>query len=71
MKSTKNQNSDYVLKKEMLKSTKLIGMLVVNLTQTRKQERQNGNDHLEGSVVDNGDYDQDVSHLWNNNILIE
>ena len=71
MKSTKNQNSDYVLKKEMLKSTKLIGVLVVNLIQTRKQERQNGNDHLEGSVVDNGDYDQDVSHLWNNNILIE
>ena len=22
-------------------------------------------------MVDNGDYDQDVSHLWNNNILIE
>lgn len=71
MKSTKNQNSDFVLIKEMLKSTKLIGMLAVNLILTRKQERQNENDHLEGSVVDNGDYDQDVSHLWNNNILIE
>ena len=55
----------------MLKSTKLIGMLAVNLILTRKQERQNENDHLEGSVVDNGDYDQDVSQLWNNNILIE
>ena len=29
MKSTKNQNSDFVLIKEMLKSTKLIGMLVL------------------------------------------
>ena len=43
----------------------------VNLIQTRKQERQNWNGHLEGSVVDDRDYDQDVSHLWNNNVFFD
>ena len=42
MKSTKNQNSDYVLKKEMLKSTKLIGMLVVNLNRQENKKDKIG-----------------------------